>query len=497
MDHLAAMDDAFDALLDASSLGAPHVVAETGTIPATSRRRMAQAVRRQQRTLDGLAGNEDASQREQADDLITTRPQLRDDGAQTAGKEPSAPTVHTGNENPRIRLITGTGSGKTVLFLYLAYAWHHSSASAGRYPSPTPRLRDALEARARLALWLKPACPQWDPSAALRSTPRHGTHQAAPLTYLGCLHTPFAQWLATDGTSVFGESRWGTSGTASHDPASALWSRANVVTAHKLLTLLRFGPWQRMQRLQDLRQFVRPAVEPKSAVMVSPVDAEYSVCTVEPVPLHVARFAASGYKPAASGLMLPAFAGMAQHHQGRPLLQRPEHNWLAAQLRAQRVSARARLWTTTTNGLRARHAELPMWIHQDEHEALTQSLHTRLTYRVCDPYAVEARFRADASDETAWTFARDLLRDGLERSTGVGDVTVWPDTTTSGQRRVFIRLTSPEGTALLSAADIDVRVFVEAAGELVEYGSEHTHLEPALRALETTIGELTRPGQRE
>ncbi|WP_443065138.1 SsgA family sporulation/cell division regulator [Streptomyces sp. NBC_00576] len=67
-----------------------------------------------------------------------------------------------------------------------------------------------------------------------------------------------------------------------------------------------------------------------------------------------------------------------------------------------------------------------MLFHLKEREslALTSSLHTRLTYRVSDPYAVEARFRAEDQGETVWIFARDLLRDGLERANGLGDVTV-------------------------------------------------------------------------
>ncbi|GAA2919669.1 hypothetical protein GCM10011428_40050 [Streptomyces violaceus] len=143
------------------------------------------------------------------------------------------------------------------------------------------------------------------------------------------------------------------------------------------------------------------------------------------------------------------------------------------------------------------HADMPMLIHQEGHETLTHTLRTRFTYRASDPYAVEARFRAEESDETVWTFARELLVGGLERRAGQGDVILWPETTASGQERLFIRLTSPEGTALLSAAVVDVSLFVEAAEALVEYGAEHTHLAPALNALEKAIGELTRPGTRE
>ncbi|MEU9397622.1 SsgA family sporulation/cell division regulator [Streptomyces sp. NPDC048324] len=122
---------------------------------------------------------------------------------------------------------------------------------------------------------------------------------------------------------------------------------------------------------------------------------------------------------------------------------------------------------------------------------------TRLTYRVSDPYAVEARFQVDDRDETVWVFARDLLRNGLEKRSGLGDVVVWPGPGTPEQRRVFIRISSPEGSALLSAASSDLKAFLGAANGLVAYGTEHSHLLPALNALETAIGELARPGRCE
>ncbi|MBJ6636738.1 SsgA family sporulation/cell division regulator, partial [Streptomyces sp. DHE7-1] len=88
---------------------------------------------------------------------------------------------------------------------------------------------------------------------------------------------------------------------------------------------------------------------------------------------------------------------------------------------------------------------------------------------------------------------RDLLKDGLQKEAGLGDVIVWPEKEPRQQARVFIRLTSPEGKALLSAAEHDVRAFVEAAGRLVPYGLEHSYLQPMMDSLEATVGELARP----
>ncbi|MEV2235343.1 sigma-70 family RNA polymerase sigma factor [Streptomyces phaeochromogenes] len=50
--HLAATDEEFDVLLEVSSLGAPHVVAESTDIPTAARHRMAQALQHQQGLRD-------------------------------------------------------------------------------------------------------------------------------------------------------------------------------------------------------------------------------------------------------------------------------------------------------------------------------------------------------------------------------------------------------------------------------------------------------------
>ena len=51
-----------------------------------------------------------------------------------------------------------------------------------------------------------------------------------------------------------------------------------------------------------------------------------------------------------------------------------------------------------------------------------------LGYCSSDPYAVSASFGTTAG-EIVWTFGRDLLRDGLGGPVGIGDVRVWPAST--------------------------------------------------------------------
>jgi hypothetical protein len=248
---------------------------------------------------------------------------------------------------------------------------------------------------------------------------------------------------------------------------------------------------RKQQRLRNLRQVIEPWVHPAQPLF----SATPAGLLVRPAPvarLHIARFTTCAYKAVGGGLLVPKTAGAPQHrHCAR------DSSRTGRDRRQLAGAGRMMLRQTLVDGVHELSAELPMLFHLEEREslALTSSLHTRLTYRVSDPYAVEARFRADDQGETVWIFARDLLRDGLERRNGLGDVTVWPGAGKRGRPRVFVRLSSPEGSALLSAAYADVRAFLEAGSNLVAYGAEHSHLLPALNALETTIGELARPGR--
>ncbi len=84
-------------------------------------------------------------------------------------------------------------------------------------------------------------------------------------------------------------------------------------------------------------------------------------------------------------------------------------------------------------------------LHQDLDAILvvdgdpTLPVGTRLTYEPNDPYAVQMSFRT-GDGQVTWTFARDLLFDGLRRPTGEGDVHLEPDADT-----VRLVLSAPAG----------------------------------------------------
>ena len=50
----------------------------------------------------------------------------------------------------------------------------------------------------------------------------------------------------------------------------------------------------------------------------------------------------------------------------------------------------------------------------------------RLSYRSDDPYAVHVAFHIGSDHPVNWTFARELLVEGVFRPCGHGDVRVWP-----------------------------------------------------------------------
>ncbi|MEU1038707.1 SsgA family sporulation/cell division regulator [Streptomyces sp. NPDC005551] len=111
----------------------------------------------------------------------------------------------------------------------------------------------------------------------------------------------------------------------------------------------------------------------------------------------------------------------------------------------------------------------------------------RLTYRTDDPYAVHVTFHVGSDHPVAWTFARELLVEGVFRPCGHGDVRVWP---TKGADRgvVLMALNSPGGDALLEAPAAQVSAWLERTLRAVPPGSETEQL-----GLDDGLAELLAP----
>ncbi|MBY8845377.1 SsgA family sporulation/cell division regulator [Streptomyces sp. SP2-10] len=159
-------------------------------------------------------------------------------------------------------------------------------------------------------------------------------------------------------------------------------------------------------------------------------------------------------------------------------------------------TGRTRLWRRKDSDGLEQHAQFWMRLHREEGDK-GQRFQIRLIYRTADPYAVTAVFNQGTDEETEWVFARELLVDGLHESAGIGDVVVSPSVDeTSGRQRIFVRLRSPEGTALLSASRHDIEAFLDASHPLTQ-NPVAISASRALDAWERELTEIICPGQGE
>jgi hypothetical protein len=105
-----------------------------------------------------------------------------------------------------------------------------------------------------------------------------------------------------------------------------------------------------------------------------------------------------------------------------------------------------------------------------------------LRYDRLDPYAVHICFHtggAGSTDMVEWTFARQLLADGLTRPTGIGDVRVWPSNPDAEgtSSTVSIALSSPSGHALFEAPREALLQFLLRTYAEVPFGAESTEVD--------------------
>jgi hypothetical protein len=98
-----------------------------------------------------------------------------------------------------------------------------------------------------------------------------------------------------------------------------------------------------------------------------------------------------------------------------------------------------------------------------------------LGYHTDDPYAVHITFHIDSGRPVHWTFARELLVEGVFRPCGHGDVRVWPSKA-EGRSVVLMALSSPDGDALLEAPSAQVSAWLERTLRAVPPGTESGQL---------------------
>ncbi|SNS99519.1 SsgA family sporulation/cell division regulator [Actinacidiphila glaucinigra] len=115
----------------------------------------------------------------------------------------------------------------------------------------------------------------------------------------------------------------------------------------------------------------------------------------------------------------------------------------------------------------------------------------RLAYRSADPFAVHITFHIGSDCPVNWTFARELLVEGVFRPSGHGDVRIWP-TKTDGRSVICMALSSPDGTALLEASPHPVAAWLERTLRAVPPGTELDHL-----SMDERLDELLAPAAGE
>lgn len=113
---------------------------------------------------------------------------------------------------------------------------------------------------------------------------------------------------------------------------------------------------------------------------------------------------------------------------------------------------------------------LPMKLHMPQPGAYAL-ITARLHYSPENPYAVRMAFHLRPGHEpVVWHMGRDLIRDGLIRFTGEGDVQIGPGP--HGSRDVLFRLRAHQGAALLTAPRQPLSAFLRRTAEVVPYGRE-------------------------
>jgi hypothetical protein len=126
--------------------------------------------------------------------------------------------------------------------------------------------------------------------------------------------------------------------------------------------------------------------------------------------------------------------------------------------------------STSTSTATTVRATVPFISGESQHELLEGEL----VFEHSDPYAVAMHLEA-RSGTVVWTFARDLLSEGLYEPVGDGDVQVWPCLSQNGEAVVIIELSSPDGTAVLQAPSRIVHDFVHSTEAVVPTGHEGDH----------------------
>lgn len=139
---------------------------------------------------------------------------------------------------------------------------------------------------------------------------------------------------------------------------------------------------------------------------------------------------------------------MPRQQPGRPPVVRPDRRVRSLSLRLDRI-----LWTS-----------------------ISVPIEATFHYTEADPLAVWVEMRTPAGRTVTWAVSRDLLFDGTEEPSGMGDVRLWPSLV--GTRRVLHMRLEARGRSCLFEMDLaPLQEWLLETFELVHPGTELAQVE--------------------
>ncbi|WP_329264353.1 SsgA family sporulation/cell division regulator [Streptomyces sp. NBC_01478] len=111
-------------------------------------------------------------------------------------------------------------------------------------------------------------------------------------------------------------------------------------------------------------------------------------------------------------------------------------------------------------------------------EGVDRPLMLDLSYDTADPYAVSLTFHMCTDATVRWVVGRDLLLDGLEKLTGVGDIQVWPSRLPwAGRVHIALCPCPRQEAVVVTVSARALEAFLRRTLAMVPAGTEERHLD--------------------
>ncbi|MCH5676888.1 SsgA family sporulation/cell division regulator [Streptomyces gilvus] len=110
-----------------------------------------------------------------------------------------------------------------------------------------------------------------------------------------------------------------------------------------------------------------------------------------------------------------------------------------------------------------------MWLHVTPHECLP--VRARFRYDRAQPFEVRAEFTNAGGGAATWVLARELLKEGFERTSGEGEIRILPPCPCSYESSMHILLLRPTGVALLDIPSVALRTWLASTFAVVPAGT--------------------------